>query len=302
MKLNDIETYKLKQNLELYFDFDIKKLNWFNIGGKSKIFFKPKNLKELKDFLTLYSNRGKIFVLGMGSNVLFRDSIYDGVVIKLGNNFSSLSKLKNDTIIVGSSCSQKKFSNFAMENEISGFEFMSCIPGSIGGGLKMNSGCFGNEFKDNLISLQCMNLDGTLQVIPSQKITFNYRNIELDEDLIFLSATFKGNKANKNIIKSLMKELEIKKNNNQPSRIKTGGSTFKNPIDQTSKKAWELIRASVQSDINFGDASISEKHSNFFVNKNNATFDEMFSLINYVKKKVKEKTGININLEIKIVE
>ena len=302
MKLNDIETYKLKQNLELYFDFDIKKLNWFNIGGKSKIFFKPKNLKELKDFLTLYSNRGKIFVLGMGSNVLFRDSIYDGVVIKLGNNFSSLSKLKNDTIIVGSSCSQKKFSNFAMENEISGFEFMSCIPGSIGGGLKMNSGCFGNEFKDNLISLQCMNLDGTLKVIPSQKITFNYRNIELDEDLIFLSATFKGNKSNKNIIKSLMKELEIKKNNNQPSRIKTGGSTFKNPIDQTSKKAWELIRASVQSDINFGDASISEKHSNFFVNKNNATFDEMFSLINYVKKKVKEKTGININLEIKIVE
>ena len=302
MKLNDIESYKLKYNLELYFDFDIKKLNWFNIGGKSKIFFKPKNLKELKDFLTLYSNRGKIFVLGMGSNVLFRDSIYDGVVIKLGNNFSSLSKLKNDTIIVGSSCSQKKFSNFAMENEISGFEFMSCIPGSIGGGLKMNSGCFGNEFKDNLISLQCMNLDGTLKVIPSQKITFNYRNIELDEDLIFLSATFKGNKSNKTIIKSLMKELEIKKNNNQPSRIKTGGSTFKNPIDQTSKKAWELIRASVQSDINFGDASISEKHSNFFVNKNNATFDEMFSLINYVKKKVKEKTGININLEIKIVE
>ena len=302
MKLNDIESYKLKQNLELYFDFDIKKLNWFNIGGKSKIFFKPKNLKELKDFLTLYSNRGKIFVLGMGSNVLFRDSIYDGVIIKLGNNFSSLSKLNNDTIIVGSSCSQKKFSNFAMENEISGFEFMSCIPGSIGGGLKMNSGCFGNEFKDNLISLQCMNLDGTLKVIPSQKITFNYRNIELDEDLIFLSATFKGNKSNKNKIKALMKELEIKKNNNQPSRIKTGGSTFKNPIDQTSKKAWELIRLSVQKDINFGDASISEKHSNFFVNKNNATFDEMFSLINYVKKKVKEKTGININLEIKIVE
>ena len=302
MKLNDIESYKLKHNLELYFDFDIKKLNWFNIGGKSKIFFKPKNLKELKDFLTLYSNRGKIFILGMGSNVLFRDSIYDGVVIKLGNNFSSLSKLKNDTIIVGSSCSQKKFSNFAMENEISGFEFMSCIPGSIGGGLKMNSGCFGKEFKDNLISLQCINLDGTLKVIPSQKITFSYRNIELDEDLIFLSATFKGNKSNKNIIKSLMKELEIKKNNNQPSRIKTGGSTFKNPIDQTSKKAWELIRSSVQNDINFGDASISEKHSNFFVNKNNATFDEMFSLINYVKKKVKEKTGININLEIKIVE
>ena len=302
MKLDDIESYKLKHNLELYFDFDIKKLNWFNIGGKSKIFFKPKNLKELKDFLTLYSNRGKIFILGMGSNVLFRDSIYDGVVIKLGNSFSSISKLKNDTIIVGSSCSQKKFSNFAMENEISGFEFMSCIPGSIGGGLKMNSGCFGNEFKDNLISLQCMNLDGTLKVIPSQKITFNYRNIELDEDLIFLSATFKGNKSNKNKIKSLMKELEIKKNNNQPSRIKTGGSTFKNPIEQTNKKVWEVIKESVPINTKFGDAIISEKHANFFINRDKASYKDMKRLIDFVKEKVKNKTGINLDLEIILVE
>ena len=302
MKINDLKDFKAKYKSDIFFDFDIKKLNWFNIGGKTKVFFKPKSLKELKDFLVLYSNRGKIFILGLGSNVLFSDKLYNGLVIKLTSTFATLSKLNNDTIIVGSSCSQKKFADFAMENNISGFEFMYCIPGSIGGGLKMNSGCFGKEFKDHLVSLQCIDTNGVIKVIPAGKIKFNYRNIELDEKLIFLSATFKGKVSEKNRIKLLMNKLLKKKNNSQPSKIKTSGSTFKNPIDQTTKKAWELIRDSVPDDIKFGDAEISEKHSNFFINKNNATFSQMNSLINFVKKKVKKKTGINISLEIKIVE
>ena len=302
MKLSDIEDFKTKFNSDIYFDFNIKKLNWFNIGGKTKIFYKPKNLRELREFLAVYSNRGKIFIIGLGSNVLFKDDIYDGVIIKLSNNFSSLSTLNQNTIVAGSSCSQKKLSEYAMLNRISGFEFMHCIPGSVGGGIKMNSGCFGTEFKDKLISIQCIDTNGNIKVIPSNKIKFKYRKIELNENLIFLSATFKGDLSNKIEIENLMKELSIKKNNSQPSKIKTGGSTFKNPIDQTSKKAWELIKESVPDNINFGDACISKKHSNFLVNKNNASFDEMNSLINYVKKNVKDKTGININLEIKIIE
>tara|TARA_B100000674_G_scaffold201985_1_gene164868 strand:+ start:360 stop:1268 length:909 start_codon:yes stop_codon:yes gene_type:complete len=302
MNLEDIKKFKNKYKSDIFFDFDIKKLNWFNIGGKSKIFFRPKNLKELKDFLILYSNRGKIFILGLGSNVLFSDKIFDGVIIKLSNNFSSVSKLKNDTIIAGSSCSQKKVSLYAMENNISGFEFMYCIPGSIGGGIKMNSGCFGTEFKDKVISIQCLDTEGKIHIIPANKIKFNYRNTEISENLIFLSATFKGNMSKKNKIKSTMEFLYKKKNNSQPSKIKTSGSTFKNPIDQTNKKAWELIKESVPPNINFGDASISPKHYNFFVNNKNATFEEMNSLINYVKKNVKDKTGIKINLEIKIIE
>ena len=166
----------------------------------------------------------------------------------------------------------------------------------------MNSGCFGTEFKDRLISLQCIDTNGNIKVIPSNKIKFQYRKIELNENLIFLSATFKGDLLSKNKIKNLMEELSTKKNNSQPSKIKTGGSTFKNPIDQTTKKAWELIKESVPENINFGDASISKKHSNFFINKKNASFEEMNSLINFVKKNVKDKTGININLEIKIIE
>ena len=168
---------------------------------------------------------------------------------------------------------------------------MYCIPGSVGGGLQMNSGCFGTEFKDKLISLQCIDTNGNIKVIPSNKIKFQYRKIELNENLIFLSATFKGDLVNKNKIKNLMEELAIKKNNSQPSKIKTGGSTFKNPIDQTTKKAWELIKESVPENVNFGDACISKKHFNFFVNRNNASFDEMNSLINYVKKNVKVFTS-----------
>ncbi len=302
MKINDLENFKIKNNSDLFFDFNIKKFNWFNIGGKTKVFFKPKNLKELKEFLSLYSNRSKLFILGSGSNVLFTDTTYDGVVIKLSNNFSALSKLKNDTIIAGSSCPQKKLSEFAMENHISGFEFMYCIPGSVGGGIKMNSGCFGTEFKDRIISLQCIDTFGNIKVIPSNKIKFGYRSLFLNENEIFLSATFKGNISEKKRIKVLMEDLNKKKNNSQPSKIKTGGSTFKNPIDQTDKKAWELIRDSVPKDISFGDAHISEKHFNFFVNKKNATFKDMNKLINFVKKNVEVKTGIKINLEVKIIE
>ena len=302
MELKDIEDFKNKYNADLFFNTDIKKLNWFNIGGKSKIFFKPKNLIELKEFLKLYNNRGKMFILGMGSNVLFKDNTYEGVIIKLSNNFSTLSKLKPDTIIAGSACSQKKLSEFALENGISGFEFMYCIPGSVGGGLQMNSGCFGTEFKDRLISIQCIDTNGNIKVIPSKKIKFQYRKIELNENLIFLSATFKGDLLNKNKIKNLMEELAIKKNNSQPSKIKTGGSTFKNPMDQSNKKVWQLIKESVPLETSFGDASISEKHCNFFVNKGNAKFEDMKKLINFVIESVFKKTGVKLETEIKIIE
>ena len=211
MKLEDIEDFKNEYKSEIFFNQSVKKLNWFNIGGISRVFFKPKNLRELKAFLELYSNRAKLFILGSGSNILFKDNIYEGTIIKLSNNFSSISKLDKDKIIAGSSCSQKKVSMFAMENNISGFEFMYCIPGTIGGGIKMNSGCFGNEFKDKLISLQCIDTFGNIKVIPSKNIKFNYRKVELDENLIFLSATFKGSLKSKKVIKFLMENLSKKK-------------------------------------------------------------------------------------------
>ncbi len=302
MEIEDIKKSAIFIDGNIFFDQSIKNLNWFNIGGKTKILFKPNSLKGLIEYLKLYDLRGKIFILGNGSNVLFDDETYQGTIIKLGKNFSKISLLDKTTIIAGAAVSQKKVSKFAKDNNISGLEFMSCIPGSVGGGIRMNSGCFKKEFKDVLISIQLVDFQGVVKSIPADKINFNYRSIDLSKDLIFLSATFKGKEKDSLEINKYMNELIKKKEMAQPTKIKTSGSTFKNPINQTNKKVWELIRSSVSIEKNYGDAFISEKHANFFVNKKNAKSKDMKSLINYVKEKVKKDTGVKLELEIVVVE
>ena len=291
---------EFKENLII--DHDLKKKNWFNIGGKTKLFFKADTLNDLTSFIKKINKEEKIFVLGAGSNTLFTDGGYDGVVIKLSKNFNNISKLSDEVIIAGSSVTDKRLSEFAMENNLTGFEFLSCIPGTVGGGIKMNAGCFQKEFKDIVISVQALNRDGQIITIPSSKIGFDYRKNNLSKDLIFLSASFKGKKGNKDDIKLLMKKYKFQKESAQPTKIKTSGSTFKNPINQTNKKVWELIKESVSLDTSFGDAAISEKHCNFFINRGNASFNEMKNLIKFVSKKVYENTGIKIETEIEIVE
>ena len=274
---------------KLIFNYDLKKTNWFNIGGLAKAYFKPDSLNELALFLKEFGKKEKILVLGAGSNILINDKEYDGVVIKLGKKFSNISLLPNKIIIAGSATTDKKLSDFAMENEIGGLEFLSCIPGTVGGGLRINSGCFGKEFKDILISVQAIDKNGNIKTIPSSQIDFGYRTSPLDKDLIFLSASFKGESKEKSDIKKLIKDLKEKKDLAQPTKLKTGGSTFKNPKDQTTQKVWELIKKSVPIDKKFGDATISKKHCNFFVNLDNARFEDMINLIRFVKKNVKEK-------------
>ena len=291
---------EFSNNLKL--DYDLKKKNWFNIGGKTKVFYKADSLKDLIKFLKKIQNYEKIFVLGAGSNTLITDKQFDGVVIKLSNNFNNISLLNNDVIIAGSAVSDKLLSNFAMENSIGGFEFLSCIPGSIGGGIKMNAGCFNREFKDILVSVQAIDYFGKVITIPAKEINFQYRGTSLSEDLIFLSASFRGFEKNKNLIQNEMKILKEKKEKSQPTRIKTSGSTFKNPINQSKKKVWQLIKESVSLEKSFGDASISEKHCNFFVNKGNAKFKDMKKLIEFVSDSVFKKTGIKLETEIKILE
>jgi UDP-N-acetylmuramate dehydrogenase len=302
MKNLDIKKLLIEFKDNLKINHDIKKKNWFNIGGKAKLFFKAENLNELKNFIKKINDKEKIFVLGAGSNTLFTDGIYDGIVIKLSKNFNNISKLSDEIIIAGSAVTDKALSDYAMENNLSGFEFLSCIPGTVGGGIKMNAGCFGSEIKDILLSVQAINKNGQIITIPSNKISFKYRNNDLSNDLIFLSASFKGNKSNKVDIQSLMKKYKDQKQISQPTKIKTSGSTFKNPIAQTDKKVWELIKESVPLNTSFGDAKISNKHCNFFVNKGNASFKDMKNLIQFVSNKVLENTGITIETEIKIVE
>ena len=284
------------------FEHNLKKKNWFNIGGNSKVFYKANNLKDLVKFLKKINNNEKLFLLGAGSNTLISDKLFDGVVIKLGNHFNNISLLGEDIIIAGSAVLDRALSDFAIDNNLSGFEFLSCIPGTIGGGIRMNAGCFGKEFKDILLSVQVIDKSGNIKTIQAKDIRFEYRKNDLPEDLIFLSASFKGIKTKADKIKIEVDKLKTMKEKNQPLRTKTSGSTFKNPILQTEKKVWELIKESVPLDKSFGDACISKKHCNFFVNKGNAKFDDMIKLINFVSKNVLEKTGISLEKEIKILE
>ena len=298
----ELKKFSSEVSSKIYFDYDLQKSNWFSIGGKTKIYFKPDSLHDLILFLKRFGNSEKIHILGAGSNTLISDKTFDGAVIKLGKNFSNISILPNDVIVAGSACLDRKLSDFALENNLGNFEFLACIPGTVGGGLKMNAGCFNKEFKDILISIQAINKEGRVLTIPVNKIIFKYRNNDLSDDLIFLSASFIGEKKNKNQIKKKIFELKERKESTQPTKTKTSGSTFKNPISQTDKKVWELIKESVPLDISFGDACISDKHCNFFINKNNASFDDMNKLIKFVKDTVKKKTGIILEKEIKILE
>ena len=302
MLVKKIKNFSEKIESKFYFDYDLKKSNWFNIGGKTKVYFKPESLSDLVLFIKEFGGKEKIYILGAGSNTLVNDKTFEGVVVKLGKNFSNISLLANDIIIAGSACTDKKLSEFAMENELGGLEFLACIPGTVGGGLKMNAGCFNREFKDILVSIQAIDILGRVITIPANKVLFKYRNNDLSKDLIFLSASFKGEKKNQNDIKKDTIELKNKKDSTQPTKIKTSGSTFKNPIEQTNRKVWELIKESVPLDTTFGDACISSKHYNFFVNKNNASFNDMNKLIEFVQKSVEKKTGIKLEKEVKILE
>ena len=302
MKINELKKLLSEFGDNVQFEYDLKKKNWFNIGGKAKVFYKANDLKELVKFLKKIKNNEKIFILGAGSNTLITDNLFDGIVIKLSKNFNNISLLDENVVIAGSAVLDKSLSDFAIQNNLSGFEFLSCIPGTVGGGIKMNAGCFGNEFKDILLSIQAIDKLGNVLTIPSDDVKFEYRKNDLNDDLIFLSASFKGIKSYSSKIKEETDKLKKKKDETQPTKIKTSGSTFKNPISQSDKKVWELIKDSVPLDKTFGDACISNKHCNFFVNKGNATFEDMNNLIEFVTKKVFEKTGVSLEKEIKILK
>ena len=294
-KINQIKNKILGQ---IAYEESLSKHSWFNLGGPAKVIFKPKNLNELSIFLKNIKGFEKIKVLGVGSNTLIRDGGFDGIIIKLGKSFSQISLFNEDTLVAGSAALEKNVSNFALENSLTGFEFLSCIPGTIGGGIRMNSGCYGEDISKILSSVQVMDLNGNIRVIYSSDIKFSYRQCNLSNDLIFLSASLKGKKNNKLDIQKKINTLVEQKKKDQPSKIKTCGSTFKNP---NKNKAWQLIKDSGCAGMKVGDAYISEKHCNFFVNGGNAKSIDLENLIHKVKKKVLDNTGISLELELQII-
>ena len=296
--ITEVKQLRNKISGRILFNENLSKYSWFNLGGPAKVIYKPKNLNELSVFLKKIKGFNNIKVLGAGSNTLIRDGGFDGIIIKLGKSFSHLSLFNDNTIIAGTSALDKNVSDFAFKNSLTGFEFLSCIPGTIGGGIRMNSGCYEHDISKILVSVQVMDLDGKIKVIYASDIQFSYRDCNLDKNLIFISATFKGKRSEKSKINEKVKDLTNRKKRDQPSKIKTCGSTFKNPGDN---KAWKLINDSGCAGMSIGDAHLSEKHCNFFVNKGNAQSRDLENLIQEVKKKVLSKTGINLELELQII-
>ena len=296
--MSQIDNIKEKISGKITFDESLSKLSWFNLGGPAQVLFRPKNLKELSIFLKKINGFSEIKIIGAGSNTLIRDGGFDGVIIKLGKAFSHLSMLNSDTIIAGTSALDKNVSRFALQNSLTGFEFLSCIPGVIGGAVRMNSGCYGEDISNIIISVQAMDHAGNIKIINSSDIKFYYRGSNLNNDLIFISATFKGKKDKKLNIKKKMNVFLKKKENTQPLKVRTCGSTFKNP---ENKKAWKLIQDSGCAGMKIGDVQISEKHCNFFINNGKAKSKDLEKLILQVKDKVFKKTGVNLELEVQII-
>ena len=277
----------------------LSKYSWFNLGGPSEIFFRPNSVAQLSSFLQeIKKTKNKTTIIGAGSNILIRDSGVKGVTIKLGSKFSFLNLINNDTIHAGAATLDKKISNFAKDNSLSNFEFLSCIPGSLGGGIVMNSGCYENEISKILVSVEVIDENGEIFEIEKDKINFFYRGCDLPDNFIILSAKLKGLKLDKSKIEKKQSEFIKKKKESQPSQIKTCGSTFKNTKNY---KAWELIKKSNCEKMFVGKAKISQKHCNFFVNEGNAKAFEIEQLIDKTKEQVFKKTGIKLELEIKII-
>ena len=299
MKKDIIFFEKFNDNISV--NVNLSNYSWFNLGGKAEYFYKANDRDQLIEFLReARKNNLKITILGAGSNTLFRDKGVKGVTIKLGSNFSYIKLIEKNIIETGAATFDRKVADFAKENSLENFEFLSCIPGSIGGAVVMNSGCYENDISKILLSVQAIDVKKLAKVeINKKDIKFSYRGSNLPKDLLITSVKFKGSIGKKGDIETKQLEYIERKKITQPSQIKTCGSTFKNISKE--KKAWMLIKQSGCVNYKEGDAMISDKHCNFFVNNGKAKSADIENLIKKVKKRVFEKTGENLELEIKIV-
>lgn len=292
---------QLKKNLqgELRENFDLSKSNWLGIGGKANFFFKPKDLNDLQIFLRNNNQHFPIIVIGSGSNLLIRDKGFEGVVIKFGKNFDYI-KINNEIINCGPATQKTLLAETAANNNLTGFEFLYCIPGTIAGGIVMNSGCYGSDISKIVLSISVIDMNGEIKIINNKDINFSYRKSSLTKNQIITNIEMKGSFLKKEKVIEIMRNLKNKKDFEQPQKIKTGGSTFKNPMD-SDKKAWELIKESGCADLRVGGIKLSKLHCNFLENLDGATSEDAENLIENIKQQVFKKTNINLELELEVV-
>lgn len=287
---------RLRQNA------DLSKTNWFRVGGVAEWLFKPENTQDLSDFLQALPTEIPVTVLGVGSNVIVRDGGIDGVVVKLGRGFahSVVSEQNSEfgKIAVGAAMLDLNTALFACDHGFAGLEFLSGIPGTIGGAVRMNAGAYGREMKDVLIECEVVLRSGEIKILTNAECGFSYRKSALPEGAIVTQALLKTSVGERTEIAARIQDISKKREETQPIRARTGGSTFKNP---EGHKAWELIDKAGLRGFTLGGAQVSEKHCNFLINTGNATAADLENLGNHVIKVVKEKLGVTLEWEIKRV-
>ncbi|MBL0849314.1 MAG: UDP-N-acetylmuramate dehydrogenase [Candidatus Liberibacter ctenarytainae] len=278
-------------------NFSMRKIAWFRAGGDAEMMFQPQDVDDLTAFLTLLPRSLPLTVVGLGSNLLVRDAGIKGMVLRLSHAGFGQAKVTNDfKIIAGASCSGKFLANLAVKHGIGGFHFFYGIPGSVGGAAYMNAGSNNYETAELVIEVHVMDRMGNKHVISRNDMGYGYRCSKLPQDMIITQVVFQGFPEKQNIIVSAMKDVMHHRETVQPTREKTGGSTFKNPVGYS---AWKLIADSHCRGLVFGGAKISELHCNFMINMGNATGYELEYLGEKVRKKVFDTSGVLLEWEIR---
>jgi UDP-N-acetylmuramate dehydrogenase len=277
----------------------LKKYTWLRVGGEAEVLFVPKDETDLAHFLSSTSNEIPMTVLGAASNLLVGDSGVKGVVIKLGGGFSNVS-IEGSFVRAGAAALDSKVAKKAALSGISGLEFYAGIPGTVGGALRMNAGCYGSETKDVLVSTVALDRSGRRMVLNLNELKYSYRHSGASNDLIYTEALFKGVPGDISSIHDKISEISDNRNISQPIKEKTGGSTFKNPDKKKSKglSAWELIDAAGGRGLKVGGAQMSQKHCNFMINTGEATAADFECLGNEIVSKVKKYSGVELQWEI----
>jgi UDP-N-acetylmuramate dehydrogenase len=280
---------RLRANAEL------SEITWFRVGGPAQLLFTPADEADLAEFLKAIPADMPVFPLGLGSNLLVRDGGVPGVVIRLGRGFGNIEILDGHRLRAGAAVPDVKVARAAADAGIAGLHFYRGIPGSIGGALRMNAGAHGTETKDVLESARAVDRQGNIHELSRDDMGFTYRHCAIPADFIFTSATYSGTPGEPAEIQKEMEEVANYREQNQPIRERTGGSTFKNPPGHS---AWKLVDAAGCRGFRVGGASVSEMHCNFLINDKGASGEDLERLGESVRARVRANSGIELNWEI----
>jgi len=280
---------------KLKVDAPLAPLVWFKSGGNAEWLFEPADRDDLIQFLDRLDEGTPVMALGLGSNMIVRDGGVPGVTVRLGKAFSKIDRVDDVTLRCGGGASGILVSSTARDAGIAGLEFLRGIPGTVGGFVRMNGGAYGREVCDILLSCTAVLKDGTVEEWPAERLGYTYRHSDLPEGAVVVEAVFRGIEGDPLIIGQEMDRIAAAREESQPLRSRTGGSTFKNP---PGHKAWALVDAAGCRGLRVGDAQVSEKHCNFLLNLGNASSSDIEELGELVRRRVQDKTNITLEWEI----